>query len=306
MSAGQGHPPVIVIGMHRSGTAMVVKALEALGVFMGARKEANEEALFFVRCNEWLLARSGAAWDTPAPARRLAADRQARAQAAAFLAFLARTPRAISFLGLRGYLRLRDIARIDRPWGWKDPRTTFTLPIWLDVFVGARVLHVCRHGVDVAQSLRAREGETRRASRREFATRGWAAWLRPWRVSLWGSVHCATLADAFALWEEYMAEARTQLAALEGRALEIRYEDAVADPSGAVQAIAGFVGLDADAATLSRAAGMIRPGRAFAHRTDPPLASFADEHAQRLTAFGYRTDYAASRPAWNPAQRMNS
>lgn len=206
---------------------------------------------------------------------------------AAFLASLARSPRAISFVGLRNYLRLHDIARLDRPWGGKDPRTTFTLPIWLDVFPHARVLHICRHGVDVAQSLRVREEETRRACQREFAARGRIAWLRPWRVSLWGSVRCATLAGAVALWEEYMSEARTQLDALADRALEIRYENTVADPTGSLQTIPRFAGLDVPAAAFSSAAARIRPGRAYTHRTDPALAAFADEHADRLKAFGY-------------------
>lgn len=287
MGVDRLRPPLIVIGMHRSGTAMVAQALEALGYFMGARQEANSEAIFFLRANDWLLARSGASWDVPEPVRRLVSDPEARAIAAAFLAALARSPRAMSFLGVRRYLRLRDIALLDRPWGWKDPRTTFTLPIWLDVFPGARVLHVCRHGADVAQSLKMREEEVRRACRREFAARGRASWLRPRRVSLWGSLRCATLAGGFALWEEYMHEARRHVGSLAGRALEVRYEDLISDPTDALRLIARFAGVDVNDAAIARAADAIRRGRAFAHRTDPGLSAFADEHAERLAAFGY-------------------
>ena len=62
-------PPVIVVGAHRSGTTMVVEMLEALGLFVGERKDVNHEALFFVRFNEWLMYRSGATWDHPEPVR---------------------------------------------------------------------------------------------------------------------------------------------------------------------------------------------------------------------------------------------
>ncbi len=32
-----------------------------------------------------------------------------------------------------------------KAWGWKDPRNTFTLPMWLSIFPKARVLHVLRN-----------------------------------------------------------------------------------------------------------------------------------------------------------------
>lgn len=38
--------PVIILGMHRSGTTMITKILENLGLFVGVEKEINHEALF--------------------------------------------------------------------------------------------------------------------------------------------------------------------------------------------------------------------------------------------------------------------
>ncbi len=40
-----------------------------------------------------------------------------------------------------------------RSWGWKDPRNTFTLPMWLKVFPNAKVIHVLRDKESVARSL---------------------------------------------------------------------------------------------------------------------------------------------------------
>ena len=57
--------PVIVIGMHRSGTSLIVKVLEKLGVFMGADQEHNGESLFFNTINEWILNQSHIRWDNP-------------------------------------------------------------------------------------------------------------------------------------------------------------------------------------------------------------------------------------------------
>ena len=38
--------PIIVIGMHRSGTTMLIKQLEELGLFVGDKKRKNYESVF--------------------------------------------------------------------------------------------------------------------------------------------------------------------------------------------------------------------------------------------------------------------
>ena len=47
--------PVIILGMHRSGTTMITKILENLGLYVGAEKEENHEALFFWEINNWIF-----------------------------------------------------------------------------------------------------------------------------------------------------------------------------------------------------------------------------------------------------------
>ncbi len=62
-------PPIIFTGMHRSGTSMIGRMLEELGLFVGLRKDENNEALFFQEMNEWLLHQCGASWDDPTQLR---------------------------------------------------------------------------------------------------------------------------------------------------------------------------------------------------------------------------------------------
>ena len=38
--------PVIIMGMHRSGTTMLASLLEQLGLFIGTKKQENDESLF--------------------------------------------------------------------------------------------------------------------------------------------------------------------------------------------------------------------------------------------------------------------
>ncbi len=58
-------PPVIVAGMHRCGTTMLVRLLTRVGGFFGTRLDPNAEAFFFLRLNEGVLRRAGGAWDYP-------------------------------------------------------------------------------------------------------------------------------------------------------------------------------------------------------------------------------------------------
>ena len=59
------HYPIIITGMHRSGTTLLSKILEKNGVFIGRYKEINNESKFFLRINRWMFTMLGASWDNP-------------------------------------------------------------------------------------------------------------------------------------------------------------------------------------------------------------------------------------------------
>ena len=48
----QKNAPIILLGMHRSGTSMIAGMLEELGLFMGNHKDRNNEAFLFMKLNE--------------------------------------------------------------------------------------------------------------------------------------------------------------------------------------------------------------------------------------------------------------
>src|SRR3990172_2296953 len=66
--------PIIVMGMHRSGTSLVAEILRALGVFLGHRLDEHTESIFFTNINDWLLGLAHASWDHPLPFRNLQID----------------------------------------------------------------------------------------------------------------------------------------------------------------------------------------------------------------------------------------
>jgi len=261
-------PPVIVIGMHRSGTSLVAGMLSLLGVYMdpaldlhpgtGAdeiglamRATGYGEAMAFRRVNESLLDVADSRWDC---VDGFLAQRDERLFAALSVLRL----RLATFGRLRaGFLTLRP----DVPggaWGFKDPRTSLTLPYWLRLFPQARVLHVRRDVDAVIASLIRREssrGEsaegavdwrpplTRRLARKALNP---AAALRyaARRAGL-GSAPCwracppQTFDDWMRLCGQYLREC-VAWRSLGSQYLEVRYERILDDPMDAAARLADF------------------------------------------------------------------
>lgn len=282
--------PVIVIGMHRSGTSLLTRTLEELGFFMGANTTRNQEARFTNAINDWLLAQAGAYWFTPEPIDDLLRDDTSRPLIETYLTGVVAGPACLRFLGLRRYLRYRSLYQVAEPWGWKDPRNSFTLPVWLGIFPQARVLHIMRHGVDVAASLRARRRQALARTEGRFARLRPLYTLdptAPGRRRLAHAIPCGQLDTALDLWSRYSRRARSHVEALGDRALELRYEDLLAAPHDNLSRIAAFCGLSSGEATLARTAARFDTSRAFAYRRDAELQAFARTATDRLAEFGY-------------------
>lgn len=287
IAAHPARSPVLILGMHRSGTSMIARALEDLGLFLGWRKQGDHEALFFLALNNWLLEQVGGRWDHPEPVQDLVESADVRALAVDYLRVSLRSPRAISFLGPGRYLRHGTPERLSIPWGFKDPRTTFTLPLWLDLFPAARIVHVRRHGVDVAASLRSRHRRILSQRRERFEQLRWTYRFRPKRSSFTTSVRCADIERGFELWEAYAREADAAVRRSGDRALDLRYEDFLSAPLETLTRLSEFCELPPDESRLHKVVADIRADRAYAYRQDPEMVAFAERVKQRLARYGY-------------------
>ena len=247
--------------MHRSGTSLLAGKLHACGVFMGARRNAHEEAYFFLHKNQRIFHLAHAHWDHPEPVQLLLGCPEFRSQVVTSLREAVRSLKVVSYLGMTRYLRFGGFRRLAHLWGWKDPRNTYTLPLWLDVFPDTKVIHICRNGVDVADSLRKREQQ------------------RPqqWNDPLF-SCRCSSLEGAFGLWVEYEHMNMTVTDNLpENRALHLRYEDFVTTPNDHLQRIAQFLGVSFGLGRIDRAVRDIRPESAYAFLRNAELRAFYEE-----------------------------
>ncbi len=146
---------ICVLGMHRSGTSCLTGIMQGLGVELGEvftenlhNKRGNRENGRIVFLNDAVLRANGGAWNDPVVVSTWNAPMAAERDA------------IIAELSGRGA----------QDWGFKDPRTLFTLPFWLEAIPAPRFIGTFRHPHRVALSLNQRDQSPLEA--------GWELWRR--------------------------------------------------------------------------------------------------------------------------------
>jgi hypothetical protein len=144
---GENQVPICIAGMHRSGTSMVARLLQACGLFLGPEEELgfdsnngepHYEHVRFVALNDEILNRLGGSWNNPPE----------------FPAGWEAIPK-IETLNRQGKKLIKRL-RVQDYWGWKDPRNSLTLAFWRRLVPNLRLVICLRNPLEVAQSLRKR------------------------------------------------------------------------------------------------------------------------------------------------------
>jgi GT2 family glycosyltransferase len=247
--------PIIIIGMKHSGTSLVTFILKQLGLFVGNHINASNEELFFLRRNEQILQRHQASWDNTTPLQQV----------------LTNTPQLIERYATGLYeILARDkkysaLLQKNTPWGWNDAQNSLTLPIWAKIFPACRIVHIQRHGVDVASDLMNQAADTPS----EFSQR------------------CATLEGAFSLWEEYMAASVHALQSLALPAITIPFELLIEQPASTIQTLAEFCGLGVDDIIVKDLTESLSNEQFYTYCHQENLLQFAASKKLVLHHYGY-------------------
>lgn len=263
-------PPLIILGMHRSGTSVLARLLQTLGLFTGYSRERNHESIFFLRLNEWMLSETNASWDNPYCFRFLNDFLRTR-----IVSLMDRTLAGegrVEFLGPDYAGKCVDIRELDVPWGWKDPRNSFTLEVWKVLFPDARILHIHRNPVDVAASLRRREIRRQQTIDRMISEQGIEGLLRR-GMKIQTSVRVQNLGEGVRLWQEYLEQIDRLSQQFPGRCLHIKYEDLLADAGGVLHQATEFAGLSPNEEQYYMAGQMLDSRRRYAFVDDPDLVA---------------------------------
>lgn len=280
--------PVIIIGMHRSGTTMLSQVLEKHGLYQGKKKEENNESTFFIKLNEWILRELGGRWDEPENLVDTTSHSPEHLDAIVrYIEDQLCSPRAIEYLGITRYLDTQSILELRSPWSWKDPRTSLTLDIWLRIFPEAKIIHIIRHGVDVASSLRIRSREYLRVNTQIYGKRRLIYSLFGKRGALVDAPRCLTLKGGFSLWEAYVDAACKYRHKGPQNYIEVKYEELLAEPKVQVDAICKFCGIDSSTIDADYLSGFVDSNKANRFMENQELQEFSELVSLRLSKFGY-------------------
>lgn len=220
--------PVIVLGMHRSGTTMLVKVLNCAGVFMGSRLSGNLEPRVFQDANRQILDYFDASWLNVSSVPQPRAFYTGFAGLAAEIADRLRDELAARYF---------DDLPVGGPgWGFKDPRTCLTAALFLRIFPRARALYIFRDPLDVAKSIVAREERQR------------GKYPRGMRVEL--STHEELMWRAVKAWETYNRFALETLDLFQEYAV-VRYESVAASPLNLLPPALAALGLEVSTTSIS-------------------------------------------------------
>ncbi|HSH09643.1 MAG TPA: sulfotransferase [Oceanipulchritudo sp.] len=142
--------PILILGMHRSGTSYLAQVMQSLGVFIGddlvgpqkGNLRGHYEARPLLEFHQQLIA---------------ARDRTTRR--AFDDGMLVQAPLDLDLTDDERQQAEELIAAMRRPgpWGWKEPRTCLFLDMWLELLPQAKTLVVYRHPLEVHQSLLRRD-----------------------------------------------------------------------------------------------------------------------------------------------------
>ena len=272
--------PVIILGMHRSGTTMVTDLLEQLGLFVGDKKEVNNESLFFIQMNTWLLREANASWDNPH--NFLFINDVFKQNAGRVAESHLHSLKSINFLGYKRFLKYRDIRNLETPWGWKDPRNTFTIDIWHKIFPDAKIIHVYRNPLDVAESLRKREAAKNtvildhglrlkgfKLKKREITLKR--------RVGYQDAFKLTSIHENIKLWELYTQKALSLDAMAGKNILHVRYESLLENFNEQFAPVLDFIGFQAKRSEIQALSSQVKSDRKYAFIRDKGLVAIYQE-----------------------------
>ena len=147
----------IVLGMHRSATSLVAKALSqeiCLGTNFLPPASSNPKGFFedrdFVNLNNRILRKAGGSWKMPPSEEKIL--------------------KLAPIFGPMIKAMLEDKFKNELFYGWKDPRTTLTIKLYLPYLENPHFISCFRNPDEVARSLAARDSSFTLKSARELAT----------------------------------------------------------------------------------------------------------------------------------------
>ncbi|MCB0502264.1 MAG: sulfotransferase [Bacteroidetes bacterium] len=274
--------PIIIIGMHRSGTTMITEFLDQLGLFVGAKLDPNHESLFFFDLNKWIFDVGIAKVDYPQNLELM--NPNCKEEVIKVIDYHLSSSRRKKYLGPH---KVNDIRDLDIPWGWKEPRNSFTLEFYKVLFPNAKIIHIYRNPIDSTNSYLKRD----RKRRNEFELTWKKKLKRKFLIAdkYHQNFRLNTLQDGYDLWKEYVSKAFSWEAEYGDRMLTLKYENFLDNPADRIKMLADFCGLKTTEAKIKELVKDVDSSRKYAFTNDEKSVDFYHRIQQEewMTRLGY-------------------
>ncbi len=273
--------PIIIIGMHRSGTSLITRLLGEVGVFFGNDLEENYESMFFQIINEWILRRIGGSWAYPQDIKYLLENSSLTEKLVKILEEELSSYRFYQYLGLKNLINKKRI--LTGLWGWKDPRNSFTLPVWMKLFNMAKVIYIKRNGIDIAASLvKRQEMYIKSTNSNPFINFTLIQKVKnlfsPIEIPHFNALKCVDMEESYRLWELYTQNCEEIYNQLSAKKISFRYEDLLTNPSEILKELFSFLDISQNHSSIENLKNKINTKRKFAFLKDPELIEFYRLH----------------------------
>lgn len=270
MKTTKGIPPIIILGMHRSGTTMITELLEKMGLFVGDQKDDNCESLFFYKINKWAFRIGISKIDMPDNMQRMSPSCKMEI-VQSFNYFLGSWRRWI-YLGKRYFFSYKNIKNIDFPWGWKEPLNTFTIDLWKEIFPDAKIIHIYRNPMDSAASFIKRDAVKRNNFKLSWRKRIKRFFLISNKYHQ--NFRLTDFQPGYEVWQSYVEKAFSLEKDFGENIISIQYEDFLDNPLTYLEQINKFCGLSSTDSTICNLVNEIKVSRKYAFLGDDKSIEF--------------------------------
>lgn len=236
--------PLIITGMHRSGTTLLVKLLEKNGIFLGSKQDVNKESIFFQRINRWLVSFNDSCWDNPMSFNDLNYNDSDLLVSKLKIILNNRLSNSLYF-GYKNIFLNKNFKSFQYSWGWKDPLNTFTIDIWKKIFPDLCIINIIRNPLDVSCSLINRQKKLRLRDNSNINRlfNSFIPLLSVSKGSVYSSFNIKSIDDCLNLYKRYYNQIKlnnkTNI-----KQLNIKFENLVENPEEEILKIYNFCGID--------------------------------------------------------------
>jgi hypothetical protein len=274
--------PIIILGMHRSGTTMVTQMLKDLGLFVGDDLDINCESKYFYKINYWVFRIGVSKPDYPDNMQYMVpACKEVVLEG---LDYYMQANKRKAFLGNK---KLQDIRDLDIPWGWKEPKNTFTIDLWKQLFPGAKIIHIYRNPLDSVNSYIKRDA----IQRNKFSLTFKKKLKRFFMIAdkYHQNFRMVDHVSAFPVWKSYVEKAMSLHETYPDDIITVKYEDFLEKPFTNLKQILDFIQLPYSELKLEEATKQVKPERGYAFLQDADSVEFykSIQHLPIMKQLGY-------------------